>query len=132
GEGAGEHRGGGGRPGGIAPDDQGRGDRRPERQRPVGRDVGEGEDPEADEHPQRQDRQDQPDCPRSDEQRHSTSVPSPRATGTYQMTPRVNVLSPAPRIGRASPSKWRIASIRPGSNRSETTAATSPPPPGRA
>ena len=32
GEGAGEHRGGGGRPGGIAPDDQRRGDRRPERQ----------------------------------------------------------------------------------------------------
>ncbi len=70
GEGAGEHRGGGGRPGGIAPDDQRRGDRRPERQRPVGRDVGEGEDPEADEHPERQERQDQPDRPRSDQERH--------------------------------------------------------------
>ena len=130
GEGAGEHRGGGGRPGRIAPHDQGRGDRRPERQRSVGRDVGEGEDPEADEHPERQERQDQPDRPRSDQQRHGYLASPSTARGTYQMDPRVNVLSPAPRIGRESPSRWRIVSIRPGSKRCETVAASSTAPPG--
>src|SRR5262249_52277192 len=108
----------------------GRGDRCPERYRTVGRDVGEGEDPEADEHPERQERQDQPDRPRPDEQRHGNPLPPPTARGTYQMTPRVNTLSPAPRIGRESPSRWRTASIRPGSNRCETIAASSTAPPG--
>ena len=51
-------------------------------------------------------------------------------SGTYQMTPRVNVLSPAPRIGRESPSRCRIVSIRPGSNKWETVGASSTAPPG--
>ena len=59
----------------------------------------------------------------------ATAVPSSTASGTYQNTPRVNVLSPAPTIGRESPSRCRIVSIRPGSNRCETVAASSIAPP---
>ena len=47
----------------------------PSVKRAVGRDVGEGEDPEADEHPECKDRQDQPDRPRSDQQRHGEPGP---------------------------------------------------------
>ena len=59
-QGAGDHRGERGRPRVIAPGDEGGRDRRAERQGAVGRDVGEGEDPEADENSEREQRQDQP------------------------------------------------------------------------
>ena len=40
--------------------------------------------------------------------------------GTTQNTPRVKVLSPAPTIGRESPSRCNTFSTRPGSNKSWT------------
>ena len=55
------------------------------------------------------------------------ATPSPRrsARGTTQKTPRVKVLSPAPTIGRESPSRCNTFSTRPGSNRSWTVGASS-------
>ncbi len=80
-QGAGDHRGERWPPRGNSPGDQGGGDRRPERQRAVGRDVRKGEDPEADEYAEREQRQDQPDRPGTDQQCHGDSPPLRRPEG---------------------------------------------------
>ena len=74
---AGDHRGERGAPGVVALGDERGGDRRAERQRAVGRDVRKGEDPEADEDAEREQRQDQPDGPGTDQQCHGGPVPAP-------------------------------------------------------